>query len=230
MRPEAEQKLRESFQRRVDEQAERYAERLTHAAQLAARFGCGEVTGVFSAEAGGEVRSRTYVTGLLPPLAGIPLLIASAALGIPVPVPVFFAFPFAAGAWIGLSFWLGREPTRRIWFYAFVHGFMLLDNPPADPVPVRWSEVIDVGPVWTEVFDQPGEDESRPVLAAYRLRLADGRTLDITRSFKDVRDPYREMGQLFRMLSPGVVGKTMPKFPTIDEIIAGHANRPADGA
>jgi hypothetical protein len=31
------------------------------------------------------------------------------------------------------------------------------------------------------------------------------------------------MGQLFRTLAPGTVGKTMPKFPTIDEIIATYA-------
>ncbi len=76
------------------------------------------------------------MTALVPPLAGIPLLIASAAAGIPVPVPVFFAFPFAAGAWIGLSFWRGREPKRRVWFYAFTEGFMLLDRPPVARLPM----------------------------------------------------------------------------------------------
>lgn len=222
MRPEAEQKLRAGFQRRVDEQTERHAEQLAHAARLAARSGCGEVLGVFSTEAGGDPRRSTYVVALLPPLAGLPLLIAGAAAGVPVPFPVFFAFPFVAGAWIGLSFLLGREPKRRIWFYAFTEGFMLLDNPPVVSAPVRWSQVIEVGPVWTEVFDQPGEGDSRPALAGYRLRLADGRVIEITRSFRNVQDPYREMGQLFRMLAPNVIGKTMPKFPTIDEIIASY--------
>lgn len=37
MRPEAEQRLRAGFQRRVDKQRERYAPQLAHAGQLAAR-------------------------------------------------------------------------------------------------------------------------------------------------------------------------------------------------
>jgi hypothetical protein len=61
IRPEAEQKLRAGFQRRVDQQAERYAVPLAHAEQLAAELGCGEVTGVFTAEAGGGVMPRAYV-------------------------------------------------------------------------------------------------------------------------------------------------------------------------
>jgi hypothetical protein len=229
MRPEAERKLRAGFQRRVDEQSERYAAQLAHAGQLAARFGCGEVIGVFSGEAGGELRRGTFVVGLLP-LAAIPVLIAAAAARIPGVLPLLLAFPFIAGAWIGVSFWRGREPKRRIWFYAFAEGFMLLDNPPPDAAPVRWNQVTEVRQVWTEVYRPGDEDSPTPTLAAYRLRSADGRVHEVTRSFRNVRDPYREMGQLFRTLAPGTVGKTMPRFPTIDEIIAGYAGRPGPGA
>ena len=52
--------------------------------------------------------------------------------------------------------------------------------------------------------------------------MADGRVQDISRSFKNVQDPYGEMGQLFSGLAPGVVGKTMPKLPTVGEIIASY--------
>ena len=76
MRPEAERRLRERFQRRVDEQGNRHAARLAHARQQASRFECGEVTGVFSAQAGGDVLPATYVVGLLP-LAALPLVIAA---------------------------------------------------------------------------------------------------------------------------------------------------------
>jgi hypothetical protein len=224
VRPEAERKLRAGFQRRVDEQSDRYAAQLAHAGQLAARFGCGEVAGVFSAQAGGDVRPRTYVVGLLP-LAAIPVLIAGAALGVPGVLPLLGAFPFIAGAWIGVSFWRGREPKRQVWFYAFAEGFMLLDNPPTDAAPVRWSQVTEVSEVWTEVY-RPGEEDGRPALAAYRLRSADGRVHEISRSFRNVQDPYREVGQLLRGLAPGSIGKTMPRFPTIDEIIAGYAGNP----
>src|SRR3984957_6535041 len=82
IRPEAEQKLRAGFQRRVDQQRDRYAVQLAHAGQQAAWFECGEVAGVFSAKAGGGVRPRAYVVGLLP-MAAIPVLIGGAPAGIP---------------------------------------------------------------------------------------------------------------------------------------------------
>jgi hypothetical protein len=228
IRPEAERKLRAGFQRRVDEQSDRYVVQLTHAGQLAARFECGEVAGVFSAQVGGGVRPRAYVAGLLP-LAAIPLLIAGAAAGVPGVLPVLGAFPFVVGAWFGLNMWRGREPKRRVWFYAFAEGFMLLDDPRSDAAPVRWSQVTEVGEVWAEVYN-PSTEESRPALTAYRLRSADGQTHEISRSFQNVRDPYREVGQLLRSLAPASVGKTMPAFPTIDEIIAAYAGKPGPRA
>jgi hypothetical protein len=157
MRPEAERRLREGFQRRFDEQSSRYAAQLAHARQQAGRFECGEVAGVFSAQA--------------------------------------------------------------------PEGFLLLDGP-ADARPVLWRQVTGVSPVWTNTYRPGDEDNPRPVVSAYRLRLADGRVQDIVRDFKNVQDPYREMGQLFRGLAPGTVGKTMPKLPTVDEIIATYAQRP----
>jgi hypothetical protein len=228
MRPEAERRLREGFQRRVDEQASRYAAQLAHARQQAARFGCGEVTGVFGAQAGGDVLPRTFVVALLP-LAAIPLLIAVAAAGIPGTMPLLVAAPFLLGAWIGVSFWRGREPKRQVWLYAFTGGFMLLDGPPLNAMPVLWSEVTDVAEVWTDAH-RPGDEDPTPVLSAYRLRTADGRVHEISRSFRNVQDPYREMGQLFRMLAPGTIGTTMPRFPAIDEIIARYTRTPGSNA
>jgi hypothetical protein len=227
IRPEAERKLRAGFQRRVDEQSARYAVPLAHAGQLAARFGCGEVAGVFSARAGGGVRPRAYVVGLLP-LAAVPVLIAGTAAGVPGTLPVLAAFPFAAGAWFGLSLWRGREPKRCVWLYAFEEGFLLLDDLRADATPVRWSQVTDVGQVWTEVYD-PAAEQSRLALTAYRLRSADGQDHEISRSFRNVRDPYGDVGALLRSLAPASLGRAMPAFPTIDEIIAGYARTPAPG-
>ena len=60
IRPEAEQKLRAGFQRRVDRQAERYVTPLAHAEQLAVRLECGQVVGVFAGQAGGDVRRGAY--------------------------------------------------------------------------------------------------------------------------------------------------------------------------
>jgi hypothetical protein len=86
----------------------------------------------------------------------------------------------------------------------------------------RWDEVVDASPFWTQQHD-PVAEEPRTVLGGYRLRTADGRTHDIPRDFKNVQDPYREMGQLFRHLAPGTIGTTMPTFPTVDQIISAYA-------
>ena len=225
MRPEAERKLREGFQRRVDEQSDRYAAQLAHARQEASRLGCGGLAGVFGAQAGGEATRRTYVVALAP-IALIPVVIAFAAAGIPGTFQFLVAYPFLAGAWIGLGFWLGRTPKRQVWLYAFTEGFLLLDDAQAAAMPVRWSEVTEIGQVWTNTYRPGDEDDPTPVLSAYQLRTADGRVHQISRDFKNVQDPYREMGQLFRMLSPGTIGKTMPRFPTVDEILAAYARPP----
>ena len=152
MRPEAERKLRAGFQRRVDEQSNRHARPLAHAEQLADYFECGEVVGVYSAQAGGDVRRRAYVVGLLP-MAAIPVLIAGAAARVPGVLPLLGLFPFAFGAWFGLSLWRGREPKRTVWLYAFTGGFMLLNDPPVQAAPVRWSQVTEVSQVWTDVYN-----------------------------------------------------------------------------
>jgi len=228
MRPQAERRLREGFQRRVDEQRQRYAGPLAQARQLADRFDCGAVAGVFSAQAGGDVLRRTYVVALLP-LAGIPVLIAASAAGIPGTLPLLVVFPFLAGGWIGVSFWRGREPKRLVWLYAFTGGFMFLDGPSSDPVPVPWYQVTLVEQVWTETY-QPGDEDPRPTLTAYRLRSADGRARELPRSLRNVEDPYGEIGQLFRGLAPRTIGTTMPRFPTIDEVIATYAVRPGPAA
>jgi hypothetical protein len=181
IRPEAEQKLRAGFQRRVDRQAERYVAQLTQAEQLA--------------------------------------------VGVPGMVPVLGATPFITGAWLGLTLWRWREPKRRVWFYAFTEGCALLDGPRADPVYLRWSEVTDVVEVWTNVYDVSAE-ESRPRLTAYQLRCPDGRSCEISRSLRNVRDPYAGIGPLLTGLLPAAAAATLPQFPTIDQIIAAFAGKP----
>jgi hypothetical protein len=71
--------------------------------------------------------------------------------------------------------------AARVWCCAFAEAFMLLDDPAGVAVPVRWDQVIEVTPVWTEVY-RPAAEESRPT------------------------------------------------FPTIDQLIAAYARKPAPGA
>jgi hypothetical protein len=125
---------------------------------------------------------------------------------------------------VGLTLWRRREPRRRVWFYAFAQGCALLDGSQADAIFLRWSDVTEVGEVWTSVYDVSAE-ESRPTLAAYSLRCADGRACEISRSLHNVRDPYPGVGPLLKGLMPAEVGATMPTFPTIDEVVAAFAGK-----
>jgi hypothetical protein len=224
IRPEAEQRLRAGFQRRVDKRREQYAAQLAHAGQLAARYGCGEVVGVFSRQAG--IGRKTVITGLLP-LVALPFLIIGAAAQVPGMLPAFGFFLFFFIAWYALSLWRGMR--RRVWCFAFIRGFVVLDDPAGDALPVRWDQVTTVGPVWTRVHD-PVAEEPRTVLSGYRLRTAGGQAQEISCSFKNVEDPYHEMGQLFRALAPATIGTTMPTFPTIDQVIATYAGKPSRAA
>jgi hypothetical protein len=218
--------MRAGFQRRVDEQSAKFAAQLTHAERLANWLECGEVVGVYHAEIDGGISTRAYVRALLP-MAAIPFLIVGAASGFPGMLPLLGLFPFAFGIWFGVCLWRGRDPKKQAWLYVFTEGFLLLTGDWGAEAPlVRWNRIIEVTPVWTEVIQTGTEGETKPTLTAYRLRSADGELHEISRSFKNVRDPYREMGQLFSTLAPGTVGKTMPAFPAIDEIIAAYAGKP----
>jgi hypothetical protein len=206
IRPEAEQKLRAGFQRRVDQQSQRHARPLANAAEVTTGFECGEVVGVFTAWAGGGVARRAYVVGLAP-LAAIPVLIAAAAARIPGLLPLLASFPFLEGAWFGVSLFRGRVPKRDVWWYAFTEGFMLLDSAVAEIGPVRWSQVTAVSET------------------AWRLHGSDGQAYEISLSFQNVRDPYREVGQLLRGLMPTAAGQVRPAFPTVDQVIAAYAGQ-----
>ena len=127
-------------------------------------------------------------------------------------------------AWYGAALWRGIG--RQTWFFAFTGGFTLLDDLLGTGVPVGWDQVVGVGPARTQVYSPGSEDDPRTVLDAYRLRTADRRCHDISRSFKNVQDPYQEMGQLFRALAPNTIGTTMPTFPTVDQIISAYLREP----
>src|SRR6202042_3991556 len=106
IRPEAEQRLRAGFQRRVDERRNRYAAQLAHAGQLATWHECGEVVGVFSRQA--DIGRKTVITGLLP-LVALPFLIIGAAARVPGMLPAFGVFLFFFIAWYALSLWRGMR-------------------------------------------------------------------------------------------------------------------------
>jgi hypothetical protein len=226
MESEAERKLREGLQRKVDERRDRYAAHLAHADRVAGAAQCGEVVGIFTAELGGRIPASAYAVGLLP-LAAAPLAIAASLAGVPGFGTLLVILPFVTGAWFVRSLWHAREPKRTVWLYAFTQGFIVFD-PQADAAPVRWSEVTQVGEVWSTAVDLEGE--SGRALTAYELQLADGRICAIPRSYDNVLDPYRDVGPILATLAPASLGRSLPKLPTVDEVIATYAGRPSPGS
>lgn len=225
IRPDGERKMRADFQRRVDEQASRYATELAHAEQLAARLGYGEVVGVFHARGGGGFGTRARTVGLLP-LAAVPVLLIAGS-HVRVLLAGLLIFPFAWGIWFGLTVLFLCKRDCDLWFYAFAAGFMFFGADRAAGVPVRWSQVAAIGLVWKPVYEYGEMDPNvvRNDLTAYRLSLADGRAYDITSEFRNVRDPYGKVGQMLRTLMPVKAGQVLPKFPTIDEVIATYTSQ-----
>jgi hypothetical protein len=177
IRPEAQEKLREGFQRKAERQRRLYAGQLAEAEQLAARFGCGEVVGIFS--------TRT-----------------------PDPQTQH-----------------RRRASRAAWLYAFSEGFMVLDGPRSDSIPVRWNQVVAIREVWTRKTFADWEP-SRPLLTAYELHLANGQARFMSLSYRNMLDPYPAIGREMRSLAPAALAATWPKLPLIKEIILAYAGRP----
>jgi hypothetical protein len=226
MESEAERKLRDGLQRKVDEHRARYAPHLAHADRVARATECGEVVGVFMAEVGGTIPTSAYAVGLLP-VAAAPLAIAASLAGVPGSGFVLVALPFITGAWFVRSLLHAREPRRTVWLYAFTGGFIVFD-PHTDATPVHWSDVTEVRDVWSTVFNLDGE--SSRALTAYELHLTDDRICEVSRSYDNVLDPYRDVGPILTTLAPASLGKFMPKLPTVDDVITRYAGRPTPGA
>ena len=106
---------------------------------------------------------------------------------------------------------------------------MVLDGPRSDSTPVPWSQVVEIGEVWTRRIFADWEP-SRPRLTAYELHLAGGQTRFISLSYRNMLDPYPALGRELRVLAPADLAATWPKLPLIKEIILAHAGRPAAGS
>jgi hypothetical protein len=174
IRPEAQEKLRQGFQRKADRQRRLYAGQVAEARRLAVMFGCGEVAGIFS--------SKTPDPG-------------------------------------------GRNRRRPAWLYAFTGGFMVLDGPRSDSIPVRWSEVTEVRAAWT-IRTFADWEPSPPVLTALELHLASGQTRSISLTYRNMLDPYPGLGRELRARAPAALAAIWPEFPLIGEIIAAHVHHP----
>jgi hypothetical protein len=59
--------------------------------------------------------------------------------------------------------------------------------------------------------------------AGYRLTTASGEIVSITSRYQNMLDPYAPIGRTIAAMLPAQAGAAIPRFPTIDELIAGQA-------
>ena len=225
LRPEAQRRLQQGFQKRVRAEYRKYASQHQQAVTLATTFHLGQLQGIFALK---QQSTSETVFGSLFILLILCSIVGVSLVGMALnhhPSGVTIARSILALAVLGggvvLSGWLWLRPPRYLWLYAFTDGVAVGSPPSLDQHIMRWEHVSDIRTVWTDLFS-PVSEETALRCTAYELRLQDGRAVVIPRAFLNMLDPYRSVGPLIRALVPPAVAQTFPSFPVIDEIIMQH--------
>jgi hypothetical protein len=225
IRPEAQLRLQQGFQKRVDQQSRKYASQHQQAVTLATAFHLGELQGIFALK---QQNARETIGGILfillmlcgifgVPLVGIAL--NGHPSGATIARSVLFLAVLGGGLVLSGSLWL--RPPRYLWLYAFSEGLAVGSAKSIQEHIVRWDHVTEIREVWTNLFS-PVSEESVLRCTAYQLRLHDGRAVVVPRTFQNMLDPYRSVGRLISALVPSAVAQAMPSFPVIDDVIKQH--------
>jgi hypothetical protein len=225
IRPEAERRLQQGFQKRVDRQYRAYESQHRQATTLGVTFRLGELEGIFAEKlrsASENVGGTLFLLFLLFNIFGVPLVFTETGLypsGVIIAHSVLALVILLGG--LVLSGWLWLRPPQYLWLYAFSDGVAMGSPQSIDQNVIRWRDVTDVRPVWENQFN-PVSEESEPRLVAYRLTVYDGRTVAIPGTLRNMLDPYAPVGRVIGALVPASVGQTIPRFPVIGEIIQPH--------
>src|SRR5262249_25618939 len=115
------------------------------------------------------------------------------------------------------SVWLMRRRPSYTWLYAYLEGLAIPAGRGGPPDLIRWERIESLYNVWQNVFNAASED-SEPRFVAYRLRLIDGHDVVFPLSYRNMLDPYAEIGPLLTSILPGPVAETLPSHPTLGQI------------
>ena len=113
-----------------------------------------------------------------------------------------------------------RHHPLHEWAYAGHEGLILEHaNPPLAQV-IRWGDVTSVYRLWSERY-HPGisEDETYRLPAGHRLVCRNGREAVLPVEYANVLDPYHNVGRFVAATTPAEAGATVPRFPTLGEVV-----------
>jgi hypothetical protein len=219
MSPEARQRLDQGFRRRAAEHQARHAANWQHAVQLGQALDLGDPLGIYRTEITPPLGVRR-VLRLLAPVPVFVLVVVLLIVWAPdAGVPLLGASPFLAGGYCLMFFVIIRRGRFTRWLYGYTGGLAEVD-PDGRPRVVRWDEVTDVVDEWTS---SGSESQSLWDYQGFRLTTADGRTVSIIATYQNALDPYGQVGDMLRALTPAEVGDTIPRFPSIADLITDQA-------
>ena len=219
MSPEARRRLDDGFQQRIAERNGQFAARRQHAVGVGAQFGLAQAVGIYRTEVNPPVGVRG-VLRMLAPIPAVVVVVLVAATVLPgVLVPLIMLVPFVVGGWVFVCFMTIRRNRFDRWLYAYTGGFTELD-PGVPPRVVRWEDITDAVDEWVSAGS---ESMSLWDYAGYRLTTASGDIVSITTRYQNMLDPYAPIGRTIAGMLPAHAGAAIPRFPTIDELIAGQA-------
>jgi hypothetical protein len=208
---------------RSEARRQEHAATWDHAGHVGRALGLGEPLGLYRAEILPPLGARRVLRLLSP----IPVALLVALLIVPwrqeTVIAVLALSPIPAGLY-GAAVLITAQHRGRFtrWLYAYPAGLAELD-PKAPPRPLRWDTITDAVDEWTS---SGSESQSLWDYEGFRLTASDGRTVLITARYVNVLDPYGPAGSLIASLLPAGVGATIPRLPSIVDLVLARAVTP----
>lgn len=209
--------LRDRFEERSQQQRQKYARELQDAAEVGRPYELGDVVSVYAQKRSDNGSGWGILLFMLILLCGITSVVLSSEqlLKTTSPAQKPTAIMIVVGLVLGLalllvfSVWLMRRRPSYNWLYAYAEGLAMPARRGGTLDVIRWNGVESLYNVWKNVFNPVSED-SEPRFVAYRLGLRSGRDLTLPLSYRNMLDPYAEIGPLLTAIMPAPVAQTLP--------------------
>jgi len=217
-------RLRTKFDAENHKQRQKYERELRDAAETGRRYGVGDVVGIYAAKCsdngavwGGVIMVVLLVFGLFFVGGGGTAIALIQSLWLTHPARLI-GFIATLVALLLLSLWLKRQQPSYAWLYAYTDGLVGARRGGGPPDLIRWDAVESLYNVWQDVFN-PVSEAFEPRFVGYRLRLVDGREQTFPLSYRNMLDPYAEIGPILATILPAPVAQTLPSHPTLGQVL-----------
>jgi hypothetical protein len=217
-------RLRTKFDAENHKQRQKYERELRDAAETGRLYALGDVVGIYAAKCsdngavlGGVIMVALFVFGLFFVAGGSTAIAFIQSLWVTHPARLIGLIATLV-ALLLLSLRLMRRQPTYVWHYAYTGGLAAARRSGRPPDVIPWDAVESLYNVWQDVFNPVSED-SEPRFVGYRLRLADGREQTFPLSYRNMLDPYAEIGPILTTILPAPVARTLPSHPTLGQVL-----------